>query len=98
VSEFDTRFDKLHSQIPKDLCPSKEVVYILYVNAFEGKFSFILRDKKPYTLEKSKDYSTKIEENITYSKIEPFQYPRTRTEEKTKTIINNVPDPITLLD
>jgi hypothetical protein len=97
VSEFDTRFDKLYSQIPKDLCPSEAVVCLLYVNAFEGKFGFILRDKKPNTLEKAKEYSAEIEENILYSKIEPYQYPHTRTEAKTKTTTNNVPDPITLL-
>jgi hypothetical protein len=38
VSESDTIFDKLYSQIPKDLCPSDVVVCLLYVNAFEGKF------------------------------------------------------------
>jgi hypothetical protein len=26
VSEFDTRFDKLHSQIPQDLCPTTTIV------------------------------------------------------------------------
>jgi hypothetical protein len=54
VSEIDTRFDKLHGQIPKYLCPSYVVVCLLYVNAFEGKFGFILRDKKPTTLAQAK--------------------------------------------
>jgi hypothetical protein len=71
MSEFDTRFDKLHSQIPKDLCPS-EAVCLLYVNAFEWKFCFILRDKKPTTLAQAKEYSAEIQENVLYSKIDHF--------------------------
>jgi hypothetical protein len=54
VSEFDTRFDELHSQIPKDLRPPIAIVRLLYVNSFEGHFGFVLRDKKPNTLAKSK--------------------------------------------
>jgi hypothetical protein len=69
MNKFDTKFDKFYSQIPKDLFPYEEVVRLLYVNSFEGKFGFILRDKKPNTLEKSKEYSEEIKENIIYSKI-----------------------------
>jgi hypothetical protein len=36
VSEFDTKFDKLHSQIHQYLRPTAVVVCLLYVNAFEG--------------------------------------------------------------
>jgi hypothetical protein len=50
VSEFDTRFDRLYYQILKDLRPIIASVHLLYVNAFDGKFFFILKDKKPTTL------------------------------------------------
>jgi hypothetical protein len=82
MSEFDTIFDKMYSQIPKDLCPSDAVVCLLYVNSFEGKFGFILRDKKPNTLALAKEYSAKIEENLLHSKIDPFQHPHAKTEER----------------
>jgi outer membrane receptor for ferric coprogen and ferric-rhodotorulic acid len=45
----------------------------------------------------AKGYSAEIEENILYSKIEPYQYPRIKTEAKTKMTKNSTPDPITLL-
>jgi hypothetical protein len=41
VSEFDTRFDRLHCQILTDLRPTSAVVHLLYINAFDGKFCFI---------------------------------------------------------
>jgi hypothetical protein len=69
MNEFYTRFDNLCSQIPKYLCPFEAAICILNVNVFEGKFGFILRDKKPNTLEKSKEYNEEIKENIIYSKI-----------------------------
>jgi hypothetical protein len=97
VSEFDTRFGKLHSQIPQDLRPIVAAVRLLYVNAFEGKFGFILRDKKPRTLVEAKEYNAKIEDNLLCSKIDPFQYPRARAEPKTKTTTSSALDPIALI-
>jgi len=82
VSEFDTRFDKLHNQIPQDLFPTTIFLCLLYVNEFEGKFSFILRDNKPRTLEKSKEYSADIEENLMCLKFDHFQYPCAKEEPK----------------
>jgi hypothetical protein len=58
VKEFDTKFDKLYDQIPADLCPPTTIVRVLYMNAFEGQFAFILKDKAPDTLAKAKEYST----------------------------------------
>jgi hypothetical protein len=80
VSEFDTRFDKLYRQIPQDLHPTAVVVRLLYVNSFDGKFDFILRDKKPHTLVEAREYSIEIEENIICSKFDHFQYPCARVE------------------
>jgi hypothetical protein len=97
VNEFDTRFDNLHSHIPNDLCPPEVVVCLLYVNSFEGKFGFILRDKKPEHWQRPNNIVHEIEENILCSKIDPFQYPHSRVEAKTKNSSNNAQDPITLL-
>jgi hypothetical protein len=55
------------------------------------------RIKHSNTLAKAKEYSAQIEENLISSKIEPFQFPHTKVEEKTKTTTNTAPDPITLL-
>jgi hypothetical protein len=50
VSEFDTRFNRLYSQISIDLRPTAVAVRLLYVNAFDGQFCFIMKDKKPTSL------------------------------------------------
>jgi hypothetical protein len=34
------------------------------MNAFDGKFCFIMKDKKPTTLAQAKDNSADIEENL----------------------------------
>jgi hypothetical protein len=72
VSAFDTRFDILYSQIPTDLCLTGTLVCLLYVNAFDGHFRFILKDKKLTSLAQAKEYSAKIEENFLDTKVDPF--------------------------
>jgi hypothetical protein len=41
VSEFDNIFDKFYNQIQTDLCPTYEIVRLLYINAFDGYLCFI---------------------------------------------------------
>jgi hypothetical protein len=72
VKEFDTRFDILHIQISKDVHPSDAVALLLFLNAFEGQFSFILKERIPDSLEKAKEYSAQIEEHLISSKIDLF--------------------------
>jgi hypothetical protein len=80
VSEFDKIFDKLYSQIPTNLCPSDTFVCLLYMNAFDGEFHFILKDKKPTDLTQAKEYSVEIKENLIDSKVDTFQYPHSNTK------------------
>jgi hypothetical protein len=72
VKEFDNGFDKLYDQIRVDLHPPPTIVRVLYMNAFEGQFAFLLKDKAPDNLAKAKEYSTQIDENLINSRIEPF--------------------------
>jgi hypothetical protein len=67
------------------------------MNAFDGQFRFILKDKKPTTLAHAKEYSAKIEENLLDSKVDPFQYACVKAETQTKASSSNAPDPIALL-
>jgi len=69
MSEFENRFDKLHNQILRYLRPLDAIVCLLYMNAFDGKFCFILKDKKPTILAQAK---SEIEENLLDSKVDPF--------------------------
>lgn len=54
------------------------------MNAFDGKFFFILKDEKPTTLAQDKEYIAYIEENLLESMVYPFQYPRVKVETKTR--------------
>ena len=55
MSDFDTKFDRLYSKISTYFRPTSLVVHFLYVNEFDGKFHFIMKDKKPTSLEESKE-------------------------------------------
>jgi hypothetical protein len=48
-------------------------------------------------LAEAKEFSIDIEENLLDSKIEPFQYPRSKTESRTKVSNNSALDLIALL-
>jgi hypothetical protein len=97
VSEFDNRFDRLYSKILAYLRPTYVVLCLIYMNSFDGKLCFILKDKNPTTLSQA-EYSVDIEENLLESKVEPFQYPCTKIEAKTKSSSSSVPDLISLLN
>jgi hypothetical protein len=47
MNEFNTIFDWLYNQILINFCPIAASVHLLYMNSFEGKFCFILKDKNP---------------------------------------------------
>jgi hypothetical protein len=79
------------------LCLTTTVFCLLYVNVFEGKFDFILRDKKSHTLTETKEYSADIEDNIFCSNFNPFQYPFAKAKPKEKTTTNSAPDQIPLI-
>jgi hypothetical protein len=87
----------LDSQIPTTLCPTTAIVRLLYMNAFNGEFCFILKDKRPTTLAQAKEYNAEIEENLLESKVDPFQYHHVKEETKTKASNSSAPDPIVLL-
>jgi hypothetical protein len=97
VKEFDARFEKLLQQIPDNLSPKDDVVVLLYTNAFEGQFGFMLKDKSPKTLGEAQEQATKIEGNLLSFKVEPFHAPRAKVETKPRTLHNVEPtqDPVT---
>jgi hypothetical protein len=80
-----------------ELCPIDASVCLLYMNDFEGKFHFILKDNKPMSLAWANEYSVDIEENLLDSRVDPFQYPHVKVEAKTKVSNHNPPNPISFL-
>jgi hypothetical protein len=97
VKAFNTIFDRFYNQIPAKFCPIASLVRLIYMNAFEGKFCFILKDKKPTSLAQSKECSVYMEDNLLDSRVEPFQYPHVKAEAKTKVSNNIAPNLISLL-
>ena len=67
------------------------------MNAFDGKFLFIIKDEKPTTLSQDKEYITQIEENLLKSMVYPFQYPHVKVETKTRASSSSDLDLISLL-
>jgi len=61
VREFNTIFDRLYNQTMTEFRPTTSSIPLLYMNTFEGKFCFIMKDKKPTSLEHAKEYSVDIE-------------------------------------
>jgi len=97
VNEFNTRFDRFYNQKPTDFHPTTTSVRLLYMNDFEGKIWFILKDKKPTSLAQAKEHSSDIEENLLDSRVDSFQYPCVKEEAKNKVSNNSALDPISLL-
>jgi hypothetical protein len=99
VKEFDTRFDNLLKNTPIDISPKDGVVLLLYANALEGQFWFMLRDNSPKILVQAEKSATKIEENILAYKVEPFHAPHDKAKTKPRTMnsVEPIQDLVTLL-
>jgi hypothetical protein len=88
IKEFDTKFEKLLQQIPNDIFPRREHLLFLYTNAFPRNFGFMLKGELPKTLEEARELATRIEDNISYCEVEPFYAPRTKADNKPRTLHN----------
>jgi hypothetical protein len=70
--EFHDKFERLVQQIPAIHHPSNNFLLFLYTKAFTGQIGFLLRDKAPRTIQEAHEMATKIEYNLSSSKVEPF--------------------------
>jgi hypothetical protein len=50
---------------------------------------FLLRDKAPKTIQEAQEVATRIEDNLSSSRVEPFSSPRVKIDAKPK-IVHNV--------
>jgi hypothetical protein len=64
VREFNAKFDALMEEFPLNSRPMGEITSAHYLNAFEGKFQFLLKDKFPQTLKEAQDLASQIENNL----------------------------------
>lgn len=50
VPKFNIKFAKVLNEIPKKYNPNDQVCLVVYLNAFDRKMSYLLRDKESKTL------------------------------------------------
>jgi hypothetical protein len=74
-----------------NIIPKTTSLTFLYVNAYQGQFGFMLKDKHPTTLKEAQEQAAWIEANLSSSKIEAFYAPRAKVETKPRTLHSTEP-------
>jgi hypothetical protein len=89
IREFHNKFETLLQKIPVSHHPSPSFLLFIYTKAFTGQLGYLLRYKNPQTIQEAQEVATRIEDNLSSSKVEPFSAPRVRMDTKPK-IVHNV--------
>jgi hypothetical protein len=89
VREFHDKFERLIQQIPESHHPSSNFLLFLYTKDFTGQIGFLLRNKAPRTIQEAHEMATKIEDNLSLSRVEPFSTPRVKMDAKPKVVHND---------
>jgi hypothetical protein len=89
IIEFHNKFETLLQNILVSHHPSPSFFLFIYTKAFTGYIGYLLRDKNPQMIQESQEVETRIEENLSSSKDEPFSASRIRIDTKHK-IVHNV--------
>jgi hypothetical protein len=71
--------------------PKDDYLVHIYTRSFNGQLGYLLREKKPQSIQEAQELATKIEGNILSSKIEPFANLRGRIDTKQKIVHNAEP-------
>jgi hypothetical protein len=69
--------------------PLDSFLLFLYTKSFTGNMGFLLRDKSPKTIQESQEVATRIEYNLSSSKVDPFYASKVKVDDKPK-IVHNV--------
>jgi hypothetical protein len=75
VKEFHDKFEILVQKISMSYHPSNNFLLFLYTKSFTRQMGFLLRDKSPKTNQEAQEVATKIEDNLSSSRVEPFSAP-----------------------
>jgi hypothetical protein len=89
IREFHNKFETLLQKIPMSHHPSPSFLLFIYTKALTGQLGYLLRDKNPQTIQEAQEVATRIEDNLSSSKAEPFSTLRVRMDTKPK-IVHNV--------
>ena len=66
IPKFNIKFVKFVNEIPKKGKLDDQVCLVVYLDAFDKKMSYLLKDKEPRTLHQEFITSIEIENNIKY--------------------------------
>jgi len=91
VREFNDKFESLVQKVPVSHHPSDNFLLFLYTKAFTGQMGFLLKDKAPKTIQEAQEVATRIEDNLSSSRVEPFFAPRIKIDAKPKIFHNAMP-------
>jgi hypothetical protein len=89
VREFHDKFETLLQNIHLSHQHSASFLLFIYTKAFIGHLGYLLRDTNPQRIQEVQELATRIEDNLSSSRIEPFSAPRVRMDTKPK-IVHNV--------
>jgi hypothetical protein len=64
MDEFNKRFNDLVKSLPTTIKPPDASILIHYMDAFEGKIRYQLRDKDPQTLKDAQTFAVRINKNM----------------------------------
>jgi hypothetical protein len=86
VREFHEKFETLMQNIPVSHHPSTNFLLFIYTKSFTGQLGYLLRDKIPQTIQEAQKLATRIEDNLSSSRVEPFSTSRFRMDTKPKIV------------
>jgi hypothetical protein len=78
-------------KIPVSHHPSDSFLLFIYTKAFIGQLGFLLGDKAPKTIQEAQEVATRIEYNLSSSRVEPFSAPRVIMDSKPNIFLNDEP-------
>jgi hypothetical protein len=64
ILDFTKRFNKMYGRIPDEIKPTEASAKITYANAFDAKFSLLLRERRSTTLLSMQEATIEVESNI----------------------------------
>jgi hypothetical protein len=64
ISDFTKRFNKMYGRILDEIKPTEASAKITYANAFDTKFSLLLRERRSTTLLSMQEEAIEVESNI----------------------------------
>jgi hypothetical protein len=82
VSDFTKRFNKMYTKIPDEIKPIETSAKSNFLNAFDGEFSLLLRERRYASLSSMQEENIEVESNILEVERLKKKYDRDRKKQK----------------